>query len=447
MKCISLLLAVVLTSAALANLDDEFADEFGEFAEAGTGTDAEFLVANRAKEGVIQLPSGLQYRVLKGEGFGKQPQKSDNCVCHYEGRLTDGTVFDSSIARGSPATFKPSGVIPGWTEALQLMRPGDKWELVIPSKLAYGDGGSGSKIPGGATLIFELELIEVKEGTWRDMISTQMLMIGAFMAFKLYRAFGHKLTGSGKSGGMADGCDEVPLADALAAKGNTRVWMDVSIGGEAAGRINLVLFDSVVPKTVENFRALCTGEKGFGYKGSPFHRVIPSFMLQGGDFTAQNGTGGKSIYGTTFPDEFTKEGGYVKHTIPGLLSMANAGPNTNGSQFFLTTKMTSHLDGKHVVFGKVADDASMAIVRSVEAVGSYTGATSKPVLVTDCGVSAAAAADAEPVAEDGGVNPSNEKEAEAEAEAEAPVAAAADASPPLRRRVKRTSKRRTPRAE
>merc|ERR1712048_1138428 len=170
------------------------------------------------------------------------------------------------------------------------------------------------------------------------------------------------------------------------AMANPKVFFDMTIGGTPAGRITMDLRADVAPKTAENFRALCTGEKGAGksgkplhFKGSAFHRVIPDFMCQGGDFTAGNGTGGESIYGAKFADEnFTP-----KHTGPGILSMANAGPNTNGSQFFLCTVKTGWLDGKHCVFGSVTE--GMDVVKKIEAVGSQSGKTSKPVVIADCG--------------------------------------------------------------
>jgi len=167
---------------------------------------------------------------------------------------------------------------------------------------------------------------------------------------------------------------------------NPRVFFDVTADGAPLGRIVMELRADVVPKTAENFRALCTGEKGVGksgkplhFKGSTFHRVINDFMCQGGDFTAGNGTGGESIYGMKFADEnFT-----LKHTGPGVLSMANAGPNTNGSQFFLCTVPTPWLDGKHVVFGNVVE--GMDVVKKVEGYGSSSGRTSKTIAIADCG--------------------------------------------------------------
>merc|ERR1711935_428760 len=183
------------------------------------------------------------------------------------------------------------------------------------------------------------------------------------------------------------------LAIATASAGGetitSKVFFDVEIAGGEGGRIVMGLFGETVPKTAENFRALCTGEKGVGtsgkplhYKGSTFHRVIPSFMIQGGDFTHHSGMGGESIYGKKFNDENF----ILKHEAPLYLSMANSGPNTNGSQFFITTVKTDWLDGKHVVFGRIDDQESFNIVKRIELLGQSSGKPQKRVTITQSGV-------------------------------------------------------------
>lgn len=313
-----------------------------------------------------------------------RPKASTKCKCHYSGRLVDGTEFDSSYKRG-PFTTRPDEVIAGWHEAMQLMRAGDKWELYIPSNLGYGDRGAGAVIPGGAALIFEMEMLEVdvKDSILPTVFLT-FLFISLFIGigYLIWVRFVNAESGSHSSMGPA-----ISLEDASDPE-NPHVFFDMKLGDAEPERIEFELFAKVAPKTVENFRALATGEKGLGrstkplwFKGSKFHRVIPGFMLQGGDITMGTGQGGESIYGHTFNDEW--EHGVVSHTKPGLLSMANRGKDTNGSQFFITVAATPWLNKKHVVFGRVTK--GMDVVKKIESLGTKAGTPKKPIEIVDCG--------------------------------------------------------------
>ncbi|XP_037268281.2 peptidylprolyl isomerase cyclophilin-33 [Rhipicephalus microplus] len=173
--------------------------------------------------------------------------------------------------------------------------------------------------------------------------------------------------------------DDKEVGEKAKKSANPQVYLDISVDGQEIGRIRIILFKDVVPRTAENFRCLCTHERGFGFIKSTFHRIIPGFMCQGGDITNHNGTGGRSIYGRKFDDENFE----LKHTGPGILSMANSGPNSNSSQFFLTTAKTDWLDGKHVVFGQVI--SGMEIVRKMETYGSSSGKVCKKVEICNSG--------------------------------------------------------------
>uniref|UniRef100_A0A673H1Q9 Peptidyl-prolyl cis-trans isomerase n=1 Tax=Sinocyclocheilus rhinocerous TaxID=307959 RepID=A0A673H1Q9_9TELE len=172
---------------------------------------------------------------------------------------------------------------------------------------------------------------------------------------------------------------QMSSAEALSRESNPVVFFDITIDNKDAGRVVMELFAHIVPRTAENFRALCTGEKGFGYRRSIFHRIIPDFICQGGDITNQDGMGGKSIYGGKFEDESFE----VRHTVPGLLSMANRGRDTNNSQFFITLKKAEHLDFKHVAFGFVKD--GMDVVRRIGELGAKDGKPTKTITISDCG--------------------------------------------------------------
>ena len=309
----------------------------------------------------------------------KTVEKGDAVAIHYVGTLEDGTTFDSSRERNEPIKFTVGSgmMIPGFDKGVLGLAVGQSKTIKCAPADAYGEVRPEN--------ILRVPKKDVVDAVGEDFVKVgEKLMVGQGMPAEIIEVTDSEvaLDANHPLAGKTLNFDiELMSLDRLEVKHRDKFkcYFDITIGGEAAGRVTMEIRGDVTPKCGENFRQLCTGEAGFGYKGSPFHRVIPGFMCQGGDFTNRNGTGGKSIFGNKFEDEnFT-----LKHTGPGILSMANAGPNTNGSQFFLCTAETAWLDGKHTVFGSVAD--GMDVVKKVEAVGSQSGATSAEVLIADCG--------------------------------------------------------------
>lgn len=476
-------------------------------------SEAESIDVSVAQDG------GIMKRIILSapEGAKGPPPEGWEVTAHYTGTLaSDGSKFDSSVDRGKPFKFTigQGQVIKGWDEGFASMKVGEKAMLTISPDYGYGSSGSPPKIPGEATLNFEVELLGFKEkekekwemtpdeqvqkanklktegtelfkekrfgeaastyeeaagwvfesekgehvpdddkvlfvscwsnaamchiktSSWAETVRScnkvldvvgeeknikalyrrgiAKMNIGTLKEAKVDLMAAYEIDNKNKDVRKALKTLKESFAEAKkkekAAFGgmfgkvsmyndkqgvfvlnqngdNPHVFFDIKQGEESLGRIVMQLYKDVTPKTAENFRALCTGEKGIGKKGKPlhykgctFHRVITDFMIQGGDFTNGDGTGGESIYGEKFADENFK----MKHENGGLLSMANAGPGTNGSQFFITSRDTPHLDNKHVVFGRVVE--GMEIVRKIENVS--TVGSDKPevdVIIADCG--------------------------------------------------------------
>jgi peptidylprolyl isomerase len=346
----------------------------------------DFIREYMTQADVIVRPSGLRYRILAtGPENGKSPEKNSACECKYVGKNVWGQVFDTSGKKGKDSViFYPNEVIKGFGEALMLMKEGDRWEIVVPADIGYGKHAKGVSIPSGATLIFDLELVSVGEPKPTSFFKREYLMWILAIGYFIYNYY----MSQSKVNEMKKKTP-VPIETVQGLPQNQKVFLSIAIDDHLLGDIEFELFSTICPKTVENFRCLCTGEKGIPssisvplhYKGSNFHRIIPNFMCQGGDITHHNGTGGESIYGSSFDDEF--DNGYIPHSVPYLLSMANAGPNTNSSQFFITLAKTAWLDENHVVFGRATK--GIEIIQQMAATGTTSGKPRVKVAIVNCG--------------------------------------------------------------